>query len=616
MTSIFNRSTSGLRALSRSVDFGSVTKWIFFSALIGCFAGLAGVGFEQLIHLIKEQVFERSFGDTAEGVGEIGSRWWLVLLLPTAGGLVTGLLVQTFAPEAEGHGTDSVIRSFHFLKGVVRKRIILLKALASAITIGTGGSAGQEGPVAQVGAGIGSTLADAFKLSERDRRMFLLSGARAGIGAMFCSPMGGALFMPEVLYRKPEFEGDSIIPCIIASIFAYATFTAISGVHQAIPLDSATLASLSFETSQILVYLVLAIACTAAGWLYVKTFYGLQRLFGRLTAIPKAVRPALGGLLLGGIALTIGPFAGEQGIFFGGYGLIRSSVDAVLPVQILLALVVAKILATSFSISSGGSGGVFAPSLAIGALVGAAIGQGADLLFPGLGINPANFALVGMGGFFAGVAKVPVASVLLVSEMTGNYELLAPLMLVSVVHVMLSNRWSLYEAQVDGMVDSPTHAGDFVVDVLADIRVRDIIDDVRKPHLIHQDTTLRRVLKIVSDAKESYFPVVDEDERMVGIFSLTDLRRIYLEEVVEDFVIVRDFMIDSVIHAELDENLDEVLRRLTRNNINAIPIMDPQREGHVVAVLERNEIGRAYDRRLREFQDGEHAASSWRKQGA
>jgi len=610
MGKLFTRSASGLRALSASVDFGSVTKWVFFSTVIGFCAGLAAVGFEWLIHLVKHEVFERALGDTAEGVGNVGGLWWLVLLVPAAGGLVTGLLIQAFAPEAEGHGTDSVIRSFHFLKGVIRKRVILMKALTSAITIGTGGSAGQEGPVAQVGAGVGSALANTFKLSARDRRMFLVSGASAGIGAMFCSPMGGALFMPEVLYKKPEFEGDSIIPCIIASIFAYATYTAISGEHQAIPLDPDVLASLSFERSQIFVYLALAIACTATGWLYVKSFYGLHALFAKLKPIPKAVRPALGGLLLGAVALAIGPFGGEHGVFFGGYGLIFSSVDSDLSVKILLGLVLAKILATSLSIPSGGSGGVFAPSLAIGALLGAAVGQAADQLFPGLEINPANFALVGMGGFFAGVAKVPIASVILVSEMTGNYALLAPLMLVSVVHVMLAGRWSLYEAQVGGMVDSPTHAGDFVVDVLSDIKVKDIIEDVRKPHLIHQDTTLRRVLKIVSEAKESYFPVVDDDDLMVGIFSLTDLRRIYLEDVVEDFVIVRDFMIDSVITAQLHENLDEVLRRLTRNNINAIPIMDPDREGRVLAIMERNEIGRAYDQRLSDFKRGDRAASS------
>jgi CIC family chloride channel protein len=606
-------SRSRLRALSRSLDFGSVTKWVFFAALIGFTTGLAAVGFKWMVHVVKDYAFGAVLGTTAEGVGGLEVNAWLVLLVPTLGGLVTGILVQWIATEAEGHGTDAVIHSFHNLKGLVRKRVIAIKAITSAITIGSGGSAGQEGPVAQVGAGLGSALANTFKLTDRDRRIFLLAGSSGGIGAMFCSPLGGALFMPEVLYRKPEFEGDSIIPCIISSIFAFATFTSISGQHTVIPIDSTLAKSLNFEPRQLLAYMALAMACTAVGFLHVKVFYGVHRAFAKLGAVPKFARPAIGGLLLGLTALLLAPFAGENGVLFGGYGLLVSSIQGSVPVAILAALVLTKILATAFSISSGGSGGVFAPSLAIGALLGAAVGEAADSLFPGLGISPAAFALVGMGGFFAGVAKVPVAAVIMVCEMTGHYKLLAPLMLVSVLHFMLSTRWSLYKAQVDGMLDSPAHAGDFVVDVLCDIQVSEILDDARRPHLIHQDTTLRRVLKVVADAKESYFPVVDDDNKLVGIFSLTDLRRIYLEGEVEDVVITRDFMIEAVITAESSENLDEVLRRMTTRNINAIPIMDPEKEGEVLAVLERNEIGRAYDKRLREFKSGALTAKQPRR---
>ena len=597
-------SRSRLRALSNSLDFGSVTKWVFFAALIGVATGLAAVLFKWMVFAAQEHFFGATIGTTAEGVGGLDTHFWLILLVPTLGGLVTGILVQAIAPEAKGHGTDAVIHSFHHLKGFVRRRVIGIKAITSAITIGTGGSAGQEGPVAQVGAGLGSALANIFKLSDRDRRYFLLAGASGGIGAMFCSPLGGALFMPEVVYKKPEFEGESIIPCIIASIFAFATFTAISGEHQVVPITSDVIETLNFQPRQILAYMVLALACTLVGWIHVQVFYGIERLFSGLSKLPKFVRPALGGFLVGVIALLIAPIAGDQGIFFGGYGLMTVSIEGHLAISVLLALVLAKILATAFCISSGGSGGVFAPSLAIGALLGAAVGQAANTLFPGLGISPAAFALVGMGGFFAGVAKVPVAAVIMVCEMTGHYKLLAPLMLVSVLHVMLSNRWSLYEAQVSGMVDSPAHAGDFVVDVLADIQVSEILKDARRPHLIHHGTTLRRILKVVADARESYFPVVNEANQLVGIFSLTDLRRIYLEDVVEDMVIARDFMIESVITAKSTDNLDEVLRRMTQNNINAIPIMDVEKDGEVLAVLERNAIGRAYDKRLREWKAG------------
>ncbi len=601
-----------LRAISDSLDFGGVTKWMFFASLIGFVTGLAAVTFRWMVTWTKLHVFEEIVGSSAEGLGGADFSIWLLLLVPAAGGLITGLLVQWIAPEAEGHGTDAVINSFHHLKGVIRKRVIAVKALTSAITIGTGGSAGQEGPVAQVGAGVGSALATALKLSDRDRRMFLLSGASGGIGAMFCSPLGGALFMPEVLYRKPEFEGESIMPCIIASIFAFITFTTLTGEHQVIHIDAASTAMLDFKASQVPAYLFLALVCAIVGWLHVNIFYGIHRLFSRMTKVPKAVRPAIGGLLLGMTALLLTSFTGENGVLFGGYGLMMTAIQGTASVKILFALVLAKILATAFSISSGGSGGVFAPTVAIGALLGAAVGSSIDALFPGLGISPAAFALVGMGGFFAGVAKVPVAATVMICEMTGNYQLVAPLLLVSILHVMLSRHWSLYEAQVGGIVDSPAHSGDFVIDILSDIQVCEILEEARRPQLIHHHMTLVRVLKVVAEAHESYFPVVDNEERMVGIFSLTDIRRIYLEEAVGDFIIARDFMIDNVITAESDEDLDRVLERMTVNNINAIPIMDPVNEGQVLAILERNAIGRAYDKRLHALKSGEMTASSMR----
>jgi CIC family chloride channel protein len=294
-------------------------------------------------------------------------------------------------------------------------------------------------------------------------------------------------------------------------------------------------------------------------------------------------------------------FTGTSGVLFGGYGLMETAISGGLTIPVLIVLILAKIVATTATISSGGSGGVFAPALAIGALLGAAVGQGAASLFPGLDINPAAYALVGMGGFFAGVAKVPITAVIMVSEMTGSYTLLAPLMLVAVMHTLLSQKWSMYEAQVNAPVDSPAHAGDFVVDVLESLSVKEVITELDEPHLIPETTTLRKVLKTVSDSRESYFPVVDSDERLVGIFSLTDLRRIFLEEVAQDVVITRDFMVDNVVTASMDEDLHTVFTRMTTNRINALPVLRGDGERRVLCILDRNDIGRAYDRRLQEM---------------
>jgi chloride channel protein, CIC family len=588
--------------IAKSAEFGHITKWVLLSAVIGLFGGLAAAGFKWLTEFMSELLFYGPTEIVGEGASDWTSKTWLLLLIPTLGGLLVGWLIDTFAPEAEGHGTDSVIRSFHRLRGAVRKRVIFLKALTSAITIGSGGSAGQEGPVAQVGAGVGSTLSHALKLSSRDRRVFLLAGASAGVGAMFGAPLGGALFMPEVLYKKPEFEGEAIIPCIISSICAYTTFTAIQGgEHLAVDISAIPAESLRFEDPrELLIYLVLGIACAVFGLLYTKVFYGVHTAAGKMKHIPKAVRPAIGGFMLGAVALAILPYASGNGILFGGYGLMQTAITSTdIPIMVLVLLILAKILATSFTIGSGGSGGVFAPALAIGALIGALVGQTADAWFPGLAIEPACFALVGMGGFFAGVAKVPIASVIMVSEMTGSYALLAPLMLVAVVHMLLSSGWTMYEAQVKSQVDSPAHAGDFVINVLESIGVRDIVgENEHSPHLIEEGVTLRSAMRIVSDSHETHFPVVDKDERLVGIFSLTDLRRIMLEEVALDVIIVRDFMVEKVVTVRMEDSGSEALRKMNRFNITAIPVVDSEEPWRIVALLDRNALGRAYDARL------------------
>lgn len=595
-----------LERASDWLELRTFAKWVGLAACVGVAAGIAAVVFRWMITTATTHLFRAATGVPHDGAVGVGDRWWLVLAVPALGGLAVGWLIQRFAPEAEGHGTDSVIRAYHRMKGVVRSRVIVMKSLTSALSIGSGGSAGQEGPVAQVGAGVGSTIASVFGFSDRDRRIFLTAGGSAGIGAMFCSPLGGALFMPEVLYRKPEFEGEALVPCIVASAVAYATFVAISGEHRAVDIDPALLASLRFGgLREIPPYLALGVACALFGWVYVKLFYGTEALFKRLESIPRWVRPGIGGLLVGALALALAPLTGDYGVLFGGYHLMEGSVANQLAVGIALVLVLAKILATSLTISSGGSGGVFAPALAIGALIGAAVGRAAEALTPGLDLQPEAFALVGMGGFFAGVAKVPIASVVMVSEMTGGYALLAPLMLVSVVHVLLSGRWSLYQSQVGSPIDSPAHTGEFVVDVLQTVRVADVVDPARSPaRLVNQDITLRAALKIVSESHETHFPVVDDDQRLVGIFSLTDIRRIFLEDAISNFVIVRDFMREQVATVRLDDSLHDVQRLFTRRAVSALPVVDSEDPRRVIAMLRRNDVGRAYTDRLKALKEG------------
>ena len=583
-------------------NFSYVTKWVTLASLVGIAGGLAAVGVDMLLEYIQEHT-EQVFGQTGAelAAGAVGGVpiWLLWLLIPASGGLVAGWMIRRWAPEAKGHGTEAMVKVFHEENGRVRRPVILIKGLASAATVGTGGSAGLEGPVAQLGSGIGSALADTFKMSDRDRRIFLLAGASAGIGALFTAPLGGALFAPEVLYKKAEFEGDAIIPCIISSIVAYTVFRTATGESRAIHLGPELLAGLAWgDPRQLGLYLMLALACALVGWLYVHVFDGVHTGFEKLSW-PGPLKAAVGGVLLGGLALSISPFTDGHQIFFGGYDLIQSSIEGQIATTALLVLVLGKILATSLSISSGGSGGVFAPSLAVGAMLGAVLGNSFATAFPGLGVNPSSFALVGMGAFFTGVSKTPIAAILMVSEMTGGYELLAPLMLVSVANMLLSTRWTMYKSQVGGIVDSPAHSGDFVIDVLEGMRVEALLDEARRPTLVSERATLRQALEIVGNAAGTYFPVVDENQRMVGIFSLSDVRRIYGVSNIEDLVIVRDFMVDRVETVTPEDGLDVALKILNERSIHELPIVDSEDEGLVLGMMTRNVLGVAYQKRLR-----------------
>ncbi len=522
-------------------------------------------------------------------------RWWAVLLVPTCGGLLCGLLVYGFAPEAEGHGTDALVKAFHQLRGKIRARVPFVKTAASIITIGTGGSAGREGPIAQIGAGFGSFLADKLGLSEHDRRMLMLAGAAGGIGAIFRAPLGGALFISEVLYGSTALEAAAVIPCFIASITAYTVFALIFG--QGLAFN--TPAGLEFTNmAELPFYLVFALVCSIVGYVYVLTFYGLRNRFFRKLPIPNAVKPALGGFLLGILVLWL------PQLMSGGYGWIQHAIDGRLPLTLLVVLCFGKILATSLTISSGGSGGVFAPSLFVGAMLGGAYGLVCEELFPGTVTHPEAYVLVGMGGFFAGVARVPLTAMLMVCEMSGSYGLLIPLMLVCIVNVaLLSSRWSLYEEQVTAIVDSPAHQGDFVVDVLEQIFVRDVMDLQRKMDVVPEEMPLDEILRMASLSNNSYFPVVDHDQKLVSIFSLRDLRSVLTGNRAGTLIVAADIASQPVLTVHPGDDLHTALRRFTQKNIDDLPIVDLESEGHILGMLSRRDVIAAYHDRVTEMQD-------------
>ncbi len=571
------------------------------SVLVGLVAGAGALAFYFLANWTEHFFLARlsGFHPPEEGaaaaahlqntfIDSLGmSTRWFLFLIPVIGGLVSGWLVFTFAPEAEGHGTDAAIDAFHNKGGFIRGRVPIIKAIASVATIGTGGSAGREGPIAQIGAGFGSFLATKLNLSAADRRILLLAGMAGGIGATFRAPLGGALFAVEVLYRDPEFEHEGLIPCIISSIVAYSLFGAVTGWQ---PLLATPLFRFEHPV-ELLSYLLLGIFCATLGVVYVRVFYKVRDMFRDL-AIPPALKPALGGFLLGILAMFVPQVLGS------GYGFVQAALYGKIALWVMLVIAIAKIVATSLTISSGGSGGVFAPSLVIGAMLGGAFGATANALFPALVQDPRAYVLVGMAGFFAGVANTPIATLIMVSELTGNYKLLAPLMLVCVVAMIVFRRNTIYHKQVEKRVDSPAHLGDFVVDVLEGIRVADLTDKGHSPTLIQENMPLPEILRRVANTECAYFPVVDAEGKLTGIFSINDIRRILHEEIPPGLILARDIAVSRVVTIHPDETLTQALKKLSSRGLEEIPVVDREDPTKVIFMLSRRSLLARYAKEL------------------
>ena len=371
---------------------------------------------------------------------------WLIPAVTTIGGLLSGVLVYHFAPEAEGHGTDTAVDAFHRKEGLIRARVAPIKMVASAVTIGSGGSAGREGPIALIAAAFGSVYARLAHRGEEERRLLLLAGMAAGLSAIFRSPMGTAVFAIEVLYGTMEFEVGALLYTMLSSAVAYTVNGAFVGFRPLFKVPSIPTPAFSDYAS----YVVLGLAAGLVATILPEVFYYIRDLF-RLLPIPVWTKPALGGLGVGLLGLWLPQVLG------GGYGWIQLAINGGLALSLLLILIFAKLIAFALTVSSGGSGGVFAPSLFVGAMLG---GSFAFLLHQ----LPAVFVIVGMAAVFGAAARVPIATMLMVTEMAGGYHLLVPAGLAVMISYLLQARLSsfmkyrsLYEGQVPTREDSPAH---------------------------------------------------------------------------------------------------------------------------------------------------------------
>ncbi len=542
---------------------------------MGVVAGLGAIFFNLLVHwgteLFLVQMAQHAPPTENNPKAYFGPLFRLLVPLVAAlGGLLAGALVFLFAPEAEGHGTDAVIRAYHELGGRIRARVPVVKTLASAITLGSGGSGGREGPIAQIGAGLASVVSDVLHFKDSERRILVMAGAAGGIGAVFHAPLGGALFAAEVLYSELDIEQDVLVPSIISAVTAYSIAGYFTGFGSIFHIN----ASQYHQPAALPLYLVLALVAAGGAYAFVRIFDGVHDAFHRWD-VPNYLKPVIGGLLTGLLGALL------PQVLSGGYGWMAMIFENKLPLLLLLAMAVGKMLATSFTIGSGGSGGVFGPSVFIGAALGGAFGQVAAALFPGLGLNPVDFALVGMASFFAAAAKTPLSSIVMVTEMTGGYGLLPPLMLASFTSFLLvPPRVTLYRSQVPERADSPVHAHEYIRAALRHLAERGLP--------IPKDVPLPQVAKLL----ETGHPVpLDEEGREVAFTLRIDEGHPWANKRIVEIGLPPDVLVISVIREKTDETL--IPRGHTRLEAGDILILvgPPEAPTDVARMLGKN--GRA-----------------------
>jgi len=609
------------RIINLQFDFRGLWKWLILGGVLGILVGIAAIVFQMSLEAVSMLSFKSIVGLELHHPGgeqplfdypmAETARPWLLICLPALGAFVAGLIVFKFAPEAKGHGTDAAIDAFHNKHGKIRSQVPFVKMVASVITMGTGGSGGREGPVAQIGAGIGSYLADRLGLNARTRRLLLAAGIAAGVGAIFRAPLAGAIFAAEILYSGPEMESEVILPAAVASITGYSVFGAKYGYEHMFTNVGGFGFSNPLELGP---YLILAIVAALGALLYVRTFYGVSALFSKLN-VPRVLKPLIGGLLTGMAGFCIYVFSGDihtLDIMSTGYGVLQEILagDGMsVSLTVLIIIICGKILTTSFTIGSGGSAGVFGPSMVIGGALGAAVGQVMHYFMPGLVQYPSTFAIVGMAGFFTAAANTPISTLVMVSELTGNYELLVPSMWVCSLSFLVGRRWSIYRSQVPSRLHSPAHFGEGAAEILAVASVSDVYKTTRKYVSIPEEMKLPDVFNLTAETRQRIFPVYDAEESIIGCFSLHDLTyALHHDPSQSRSMKARDLITAGMLTVSVEDSVQKALSMMSFNHVEELLVTPDRNSRKVVGIITNADIMLYYNRSLSSIKLGSSEA--------
>lgn len=584
------------------------------AALVGAISGLVALGFRYLIWVFVSLFHNRAlYGmpwedptifniDAGHFYPELGASTLLLFLILPLGGLLVGLITTYLAPEVRAGGTPQVMAVMAVQEGRMRHRVAPLKALAAAITIGSGGSTGREGPIVQIGAGAGSSIAQVLGLAGTPRKILLACGTAGAIAATFNAPIAGVLFAAELILL--EFRTRSFIPLVVASVSGTAVASLFLPRGPQLPLEYELLAPVELG---FFVILGLVAGFTAILWIRVR--YGVEDLLGKVR-MPAFLKPAFGGLLLVPIALFLPDVMGVGYTPLGNAvaGNMGGTLGSAILLFSLLALL--KMVATGLTLGSGGSGGVFAPSLFIGAMMGGALGLGFNALYPGSTNLFGAYALVGMGALFAGASRATLTSIVIVFELTGDYKFILPLMLACVVAdgvSMLLQKETLYTGALRRRGIVFEH--DIELNILRTLVVRDAM--VMEVATVREATLIEEVAQEIHRTGHQGFPVLDQDGLLVGIITHSDVRRALRED--KGSHPVREVETQRLTVTEPTETLEQALEKMALAEVGHLPVVSEGDPRRLVGILSRGDIVRAYQRKALEERHGIYGDRSQRR---
>jgi len=555
---------------------------LILAGIIGCLAGFASTIFRWMIGF-----FDAVFAADGLMMHYLPEAIipYLLPMAPMVGGLLVGLICHYYPNAVKENGVHKVMQAVALKDGKVPKRTIFTCATTSSITIGSGGSAGREGPTVQIGAAIGSIFGQLFHLSTERTRVLVGCGAAAGIAASFNAPIAGVLFAMEIILGN--FAIRTFSPIVIASVIGTVTGRALEGNEITFTVPDHALV----HSSEILFYVLLGILCGLASRLFIIFYFGAQKFFEEKVKIPQTLKPALGGLIVGLLSIFVPQILGN------GYPLMQDALNGNLFWGLAIALVFMKIVATSITLGSGGMGGVFAPSLFIGAMVGASLGNGVHAMFPNITAQPEIYAMVGMGAMAGAVMQAPLTNILMLFELTNDYTIILPIMICCIVSTYTFRAFSKNSIYIQYLLNKGIniqHGREF--SILNSIHVRDVMNS--NVVTITKDMPFKKILETISYSKNFYYPVVNEEGDMIGILSFSDIREVIFEEELADLIVANDLATKNVVTLSPNNNLNEAMELFAQLDVDQLPVVKVSDDKKVIGMLTRGDVIAVYSREV------------------